>query len=189
MEDFIRKEIRKTRILGKRRGIVHVYTGNGGGKTSTALGRALRAVGHKQKVVIVQFLKAWKNTGEYKIAERLTPYYEIHLFGRKEYINLNNPGELDREMARKGLEFAGECLKKKPDLLILDEVNYACAYNILDTGEVVELIKTRAEKTSVILTGRYAPEELKRMADIVTEINDVKSKRCMRYTAQKGIEF
>ncbi|MCK4435107.1 cob(I)yrinic acid a,c-diamide adenosyltransferase, partial [Candidatus Bathyarchaeota archaeon] len=87
-------------------GYVYIYTGTGAGKTANALGLALRSVGHKHKVVLIQFLKWWKNTGEYKIRKMLAPYYEIYQFGRKGWHGLDNLGEEDKELARKALDFA-----------------------------------------------------------------------------------
>jgi cob(I)alamin adenosyltransferase len=87
-------------------GYTYLYTGTGAGKTTNALGLALRSIGHKRKVIIIQFLKWWKNTGEYKIRHLLAPYYEIHQFGRKGWIGLDNLDERDRRLAEKALNFA-----------------------------------------------------------------------------------
>ena len=107
-------------------GHIYLYTGTGGGKTVNALGLALRSVGHEHKVVIIQFLKWWKNTGEYKIREKLQPYYQIYQFGRYGWKGLDNLGEEDRRLTKEGLEFAKKVVKeKKTHLLILDEINLA----------------------------------------------------------------
>jgi cob(I)alamin adenosyltransferase len=97
-------------------GNIYLYTGNGAGKTANALGLALRSVGHKRKVVIIQFLKWWKNTGEYKIRTLLKPYYEIHLFGRKGWIGLSNLGDEDRKLAQKALRFGKGCPREETRL-------------------------------------------------------------------------
>jgi ATP:corrinoid adenosyltransferase len=90
---------------------------NGAGKTTNALGLALRSIGHRHTVVIIQFLKWWKNTGEFRIKKMLAPYYEIHQFGRKGWIGLSNLGEQDREPAQKALKFAEKIVKeKKPNI-------------------------------------------------------------------------
>ncbi len=106
-------------------GSIHVITGRGFGKTTSALGVALRCAGHRGKrAVIVQFMKGRKNVGEYKIAKRLSPNYDIHQFGSPNFVNLKHPSEIDRKKAQEGLRFAVAILmKKKPDLLVLDEIN------------------------------------------------------------------
>jgi len=102
-------------------GYIYLYTGTGAGKTANALGLALRSIGHKHKVIIVQFLKWWTNTGEYKVQKQLAPYYEIYQFGRKGWVGLSNLGDEDRELAKKALKFAEQIVnQKKPHLLILE---------------------------------------------------------------------
>ena len=165
-----------------------MYTGTGGGKTTNALGLALRSVGHSHKVVIIQFMKWWKNTGEYKIRKRLKPYYEIYQFGRKGWIGLSNLGEEDKKLAKKGLKFAEKVVKERePHLLVLDEINLAVHCKLLDASEVLELLDKVPEKTDVVLTGRYAPKELVDRADFVNEIVDVKHPEKIPTT--KGIQY
>lgn len=168
-------------------GYVYLYTGNGAGKTANALGLALRCVGHKQKVVIIQFLKWWKNTGEYRIRNKLKPYYEIYQFGRKGWIGLKNLNEKDKKLAEKGLEFAKKKLKKRPDLLVLDEINLALYCKLLDVKDVLKFLEKIPKKTTVVLTGRYAPKELIERADFVNEIIDVKHPKKIPTT--KGIQY
>jgi len=169
-------------------GYIYLYTGTGGGKTTNALGLALRSVGHRHRVVIIQFMKWWENTGEYKIRKRLEPYYEIYQFGRKGWIGLSNLGEEDRKLAKKGLKFAEKIMKEKePHLLVLDEVNLAVQCKLLDTSEVLELLDKVPEKTDVVLTGRYGPKELVERADFVNEIVDVKHPEIIPTT--KGIQY
>jgi len=156
-------------------GYIYLYTGTGGGKTANALGLALRSVGHGRKVVIIQFLKWWKNTGEYKIREKLQPFYEIYLFGREGWIGLDNLGEEDRRLTKEGLVFAKKVVEeKKPHLLVLDEINLALHCNMLDVNEVLEFLDSVPEETDVVLTGRYAPKELLERADFVNEVKDLK---------------
>ena len=120
-------------------GHIYLYTGNGAGKTTNALGLALRSIGHKRKVIVIQFLKWWKNTGEYKIRKMLAPYYEIYQFGRKGWHGLSNLGEEDKKLAHKALKFAEKIVKeKKPHLLVLDEINLALHCKLLDVKEVLE---------------------------------------------------
>ena len=169
-------------------GYIYLYTGTGGGKTTNALGLALRSVGHRRKVVIIQFLKWWKNIGEYKIRKRLAPYYEIYQFGRKGWIGLGNLGEEDKKLAEKGLEFAEKVVReKKPHLLVLDEINLAVHCKLLDANEVVEFLEEIPNKTDVVLTGRYAPKGLIEKADFVNEVKDIKHPKEIPTT--KGIQY
>jgi cob(I)alamin adenosyltransferase len=169
-------------------GYIYLYTGTGAGKTTNALGLALRSVGHKRRVIIIQFLKWWKNTGEYKVRNLLAPYYEIYQFGRKGWHGLSNLGEEDKKLVRKGLKFAEKIVKeKKPDLLVLDEINLVLYCQLLDTKEVLEFLNKIPKKTDVVLTGRYAPEELVERAQFVNEIVDVKYSEEMVTT--KGIQY
>ena len=179
---------KKSKKSAKKRGMIYLYTGTGAGKTTNALGIAMRCVGHKQKVVIIQFLKWWKNTGEYKIRKQLEPYYEIHQFGRKGWIGLNNLDERDKKIAEKAFEFAKQVVKeKKPRVLVLDEITIALNKKLLNKDEVIEFLLNMPPTTDVVLTGRYAPEELWDVADFVNVIMDNKHPRKM--IAKKGIQF
>jgi len=156
-------------------GYIYLYTGTGGGKTANALGLALRTVGHKRNVIIIQFMKWWKNTGEYKIRKTLEPYYEIHQFGRKGWHGLNNLKEEDRKLARKALNFARQAMiRKKPHLLVLDEINLAVYAKLLNINDVLALLDLVPKRTHVVLTGRFAPKELIERADFVNEVVAVK---------------
>ncbi len=169
-------------------GYIYLYTGTGAGKTTNALGMALRSVGHKRKVLIIQFLKWWKNTGEYKIRNMLKPYYEIYQFGRHGWIGLGNLGEEDAKLARKALKFAENAVKeKKPQLLVLDEINLALSCGLLDVREVIALLDRIPKSTDVVLTGRNAPQELIDRAEFVNEVRDIKYPKTMVTT--KGIQY
>jgi cob(I)alamin adenosyltransferase len=169
-------------------GNTYLYTGTGAGKTANALGLALRSVGHKHKVVIIQFLKWWKNVGEYKIRKRLAPYYEIYQFGRKGWQGLNNLGEEDKKLAREALKFAEKIVKeKRPHLLVLDEINLALHCKLLDVEEVLRLLDKLPKDTDVILTGRFAPNELIERAEFVNEIKDIKHPKEM--VTKQGIQY
>ncbi len=168
---------------------VHLYTGEGEGKTTTSLGLALRAIGHNKKVIIIQFMKGWKNIGEYKIRNKLKPLYEIHQFGRKEWVNLTNPEKVDIDLAKKGLDFAKQCLKKKPFLLILEEINLAVNVGLLNVNDVLDVIKKVPKETTVVLTGRRAHKKLIQRADLVTEMRMVKHPFKKGVRAKPGLEF
>jgi len=163
--------------------LIYLITGNGGGKTTQALGLAVRALGHGKKVVIIQFMKG-RATGEYKF---LSKHCTIKQFGAKSFVNLKSPSKKDKELAQQGLAFAKEALKTKPFLLILDEVNLACAVGLLDVKDVIDLLNKRG-RTNIVLTGRYAPQELVKTADIVTEVADLTPKS-KRMPAKKGLEY
>jgi cob(I)alamin adenosyltransferase len=172
----------------ERIGHVYLYTGTGAGKTANALGLALRSVGHKRKVVIVQFLKWWKNTGEYRIQKMLEPYYEIYQFGREGWIGLGTLGDEDKKLAEKALKFAEKIVKeKKPDLLVLDEINLVLYSQLLDTKDVLRLLDKIPKGTDVVLTGRFAPQDLIDRADFVNEIKEIKSAKTTVTT--KGIQY
>lgn len=169
-------------------GYIYLYTGNGAGKTCNALGLALRSMGHSQKVVIIQFLKWWKNIGEYKIRTKLKSYYEIYQFGRTGWIGLKNLNEDDKKLAEKGLNFAENIMmEKKPNLLVLDEINLALDCKLLDIRDVLELLEKVPKKTTIVLTGRNAPKELVKRADFVNEIKDLKHPSKIPTT--KGIQY
>ncbi|HDO19627.1 MAG TPA: cob(I)yrinic acid a,c-diamide adenosyltransferase [Thermoplasmatales archaeon] len=167
------------------RGRVIVYTGNGQGKTTASLGVALRSIAHGKKVVIIQFMKGRKDTGEYLIRKELGNY-EIYQFGREGFVDLSNPSEEDKNIAREGLEFAGEKLKEEPHLMILDEINIASKIGLVSVDDVINLIKRKPKKTTIILTGRYADQRIVDIADMVTEMREIKRRDI---SPLEGIEF
>ncbi len=169
---------------------IHVYTGEGEGKTTTALGLALRAVGHKHKVVVVQFLKGRRYVGEYKIKSLLKPYYEIHQFGKEHFIDIKKPTEEDRKMARKAFEFAKKAVEeKRPDLLVLDEINLAMHAKLIDVDEVVNWLGSLPREITVVLTGRKAPKKIIAIADLVTMMKKVKHPYDEGMPAEEGVEY
>jgi len=173
-------------MVGKR-GTVYLYTGEGAGKTTNALGLALRCLGHGYKVVIIQFLKWWKNTGEYKFRKKMPSNYEIYQFGRRGWIGLKNLTEKDKTLCKKALNFAKKKAKEKPRLLVLDEINLALDCKLLDVNEVIEFLKTVPKETNVVLTGRRAPKKLVEFADFVNEVIDIKHPD--EIPTDKGIQY
>ncbi|NOQ48313.1 MAG: cob(I)yrinic acid a,c-diamide adenosyltransferase [Methanococcoides sp.] len=173
--------------MGK--GMVYLYTGEGEGKSTSAFGLALRAVGHGYKVIIIQFMKDRKYIGEYKIKDRLSPEYEIYQFGRKEFINLKNPEPEDYKLAAEALEFAKKAIQRGPRLLILDEINLAAHFGILKTEDVLKLLEDIPEETTLVLTGRRAPKELIERADLVTEMRFLKHPYKKNIPAREGVEY
>jgi len=156
-------------------GKVFLYYGTGAGKTTNALGLALRCVGHGLKAVIIQFMKGRKDIGEYLVRERLAPYYKIIQFGRTGWVDFKNPSEKDKALAREGLKEAERLLKTKPHLLVLDEVCLAAFIGLISVRDVLDLLDKVPEETDVVLTGRYCPPELINRADFVNMIVEVKA--------------
>ena len=157
------------------KGMIQVYTGNGKGKTTAALGLALRAVGHGRKVVIIQFLKGQELSGERVSAKLLAPLLKIIPMGRHGFINTVNPDPRDKELARKALEYAKDLMRKNAcDILILDEINVAVAYNLILVEELLEVMDSKPETMELILTGRNALPKVLEKADLVTEMKNLK---------------
>lgn len=171
------------------KGLMQVYTGNGKGKTTAALGLALRAVGHGCRVVMFQFMKGDEGYGEIAAA-RLLPGFTIVQCGRCEFVDLDHPAAVDRRMAAAGWEQAQEALTSGHyDLVILDEINVALACGLLPLPQVLDGLSHRAVHTEVVLTGRYAPEALLAAADLVSEMVEVKHPYAGGVAARQGIEY
>jgi cob(I)alamin adenosyltransferase len=167
-------------------GYVQVYTGNGKGKTTAALGISLRAVCAGKKVCFAQFIKGMKYS-ELEAVKYL-PNFDIIQFGRDCFI-YNNPTSEDIEVARDGLERCREILKSGfYDLVVLDEINIALFYKLFSSEEVLEMLNQKAANVEVILTGRYAPQEIIDRADLVTEMKEIKHYYSKGVPARVGIE-
>ena len=173
----------------KRKGLVIVNTGDGKGKTTAALGLAFRALGHRMRVVVIQFIKGQWTPGEIKAAKRLAPELEIHALGDGFTWVTKNPGQ-DRATTQKIWALAAEkILSGAYDLVILDEANVAMKHGYLDPGQVIDVLRRRGPLVHVVLTGRGAPTEIVAFADLVSEINTVKHPYKQGVRAQIGIEF
>ncbi len=173
----------------KRLGLLHVYTGEGRGKTSAALGIALRSAGHQYKVLIVHFLKGHKDYGEMLVQKKLAPYIEVVQFGTPESTNLEDPQAMDQYLAQQALEYARSAMKhSRPDVLILDEINTAAKAGMVDIQELLDFLDNRHQQTEVILTGRDAPKELMNAADIVTVMTTTKHPQAETFEPRRGIE-
>jgi cob(I)alamin adenosyltransferase len=167
---------------------IFVYTGRGWGKTTAALGVALRAVGHGKRVVVVQFMKWRKDTGEMLVQGRIGPGFEIHQFGRPGWISLRDLDERDRRMAERGLRFAERVLEEgKVDVLVLDEINLAVHCGLLRVEEVERLLEKVPKGVHVLLTGRLAPRRLIELADFVVRMEPVK--RPKRIKPIEGVNY
>lgn len=175
------------------KGLVIVYTGSGKGKTTAALGLALRAIGHSLKVLILQFIKGTWRVGELKAAEKLAPMLEMEQLGIG-FIDFKNGNpvitQAQRNNALKSFKYACEkIMSGLYDVVILDEINNLIDYNLLDIGKVIDAIKNRPAKLSVVLTGRNAHRELIEIADIVTEMKEIKHIFRKGIKARKGIDY
>ncbi|TET71094.1 MAG: cob(I)yrinic acid a,c-diamide adenosyltransferase [Candidatus Aminicenantes bacterium] len=171
------------------KGYIQVYTGDGKGKTTAALGLALRAAGYKHKVYIGQFLKGQKY-GELLSAKKLSPYITIEQFGRKGFIHVTkDPDEEDIKRAKRGLKKCLEAmLSRKYRIITLDEINVAVDLNLITEEEVHEFLDKRPEDVEIILTGRYAPPSFLKRADLVTEMKEKKHYYKKGVKAREGIE-
>ena len=175
----------------ERRGLVIVHTGDGKGKTTAALGLAMRAFGAELKVLILQFIKGKKKSGELKALEVLknfSPTIEVKQCGLG-FITKENFAE-QKQSARAAVELAqAEILSGAWDLIILDEINYAVKFGLLDAADILELIKIRPPEVHLVFTGRDALPELIDKADLVTEMKLIKHPFQDGIATQVGIEF
>jgi len=155
-------------------GMVQVYTGDGKGKTTAALGCALRAAGHGARCVMISFMKDDPDYGEARVAGSI-PGFELKQMGRDTFVNFKDPDPVDVAMAQKAWEEGKRIvLAKEADLLILDEACLAMAKDLIDTKEVVAFLRENRNGTEIIFTGREAPQELIDAADLVTDMREVK---------------
>jgi cob(I)alamin adenosyltransferase len=169
--------------------MIQIYTGNGKGKTTAALGLALRAVGHGLKVIMIQFMKGKISYGELKAAQSL-PGFTIEQFGRPDFVNPEHPDKEDIRLARKGLQRAQEVIASTAyDIIILDEIIVAVSFGLISVDEVIDLIKRTSADTELILTGRYMPPELEQHADLISEIRETKHYFQRGIKSRRGIDY
>ena len=190
-------------------GLVQIYTGNGKGKTTASLGLALRAVGHGFRVHMIQFTKGRCYAGELATAQKLSPLFTVSQFGRgcrigalirqgyKKctscgdcFLKDRGPDEGDFEYARFGYEEAMEYLSEgRCDILVLDEIGNAIRYNLITTAQVIELIEKKPGNIELILTGRAIPEDITELADLVTEMKEIKHPYKKGVKSRRGVEY
>lgn len=167
--------------------MIQVYTGKGKGKTTAALGLALRAAGAGLKIYIGQFVKG-KNYAELNALKKIKNI-KVEQFGRSCFIK-KAPNQKDIELARNGLEKIKKIISKRVyDVVILDEINIALKLKLLALKDAINLIKKTPKKIELVLTGRYAHPEILRLADLVSEIKEIKHYYRKGIKARKGIEF
>ncbi len=166
-------------------GLVHVYTGNGKGKTTAALGLCLRAIGQGLKCCFIQVMKG-QDCGEWNIREALFNF-DMYRFGTCNFVT--EPTEVDRFWADKAVEkFEEAVVSGEYDLVVFDEVCVATYYKLIDPVKVIEILKKRGN-TEVVLTGRYAPEEFIEFADYVTSMEEIKHPYQKGILERRGIEY
>ena len=173
-----------------RKGLICIHTGNGKGKTTAAIGAAIRAAGQGLNVLVLQFMKGQKNIGEMKALAETNLPITIRQYGRTVFFKSRACELIDIHKAHVGLSAFKEALKSKSyDLIILDEINMAIDFGLLKLDEVLEVLKQKPPGLHLILTGRNAPAPLIEMADLVTEMKELKHHYHNGVAAQKGIEF
>lgn len=172
----------------KERGLIQIYTGDGKGKTTAALGLALRAAGWGMKTVIVQFMKNSKNSGELKALAGI-PQISVFSYGNDYLLYHKNVCIQDVLLAKEALQKARESMREDIDILILDEINNALDFGLLEEAEVLELLRNKPARLEIIATGRDASEAMLAAADLVTEMRELKHPYQRGIKARKGIEY
>jgi len=174
--------------MSLEKGLIHVYTGNGKGKTTAAIGLGLRATGNGLNVYMIQFMKG-RRYSEIDALEHI-PNFTVVQFGRDEFVSKENPEQVDIDLARKGFEYAKKILKEgEHDVVILDEINVAVDFNLIPLNDVLKLIEEKPEKVELVLTGRYAHPDIVKQADLVSEILEIKHPYQEGTLSRKGIDW
>ena len=173
-------------------GLVIVYTGKGKGKTTAALGMALRAVGHDRRICMIQFIKGSWHYGEMTSSKLLEPQFELVAVG-KGFVGIlddKSPREEHVKIAREAVQISREKIQsKKYDIIILDEINYAVNLGLVEVNDVLDLIKIKPSTLHLVLTGNYARDEIINVADLVTEMKEIKHPFQVGIKAKKGIDY
>ena len=176
----------------RRDGLVIVYTGKGKGKTTAALGMALRAIGYNYKICMIQFIKGSWHYGEMMSSKRLEPEFELIAVG-KGFVGIlddKSPRKEHERVAQEALLLSKEKIEsKKYDIIILDEINYAVNLGLIKLEEVLNIIKIKPPKLNLVLTGNYAKKEIMDVADLVTEMREIKHPFKSGLKAKRGIDF
>jgi cob(I)alamin adenosyltransferase len=181
-------EMESTATVAKR-GLVMVITGNGKGKTTSAFGQALRAIGQGYKVCMIQFMKGRKY-GEVIAGEKYLPDLTFYQFGLDSFVMRDNPAGVDVELARQGFAKAKEVVSSgQYDMVILDEINVAVDFGLIPEEEVLQMIKNKPPNVDLLLTGRYASEKLREIADMVSEVTEIKHHYSAGIKDRAGIEY
>lgn len=170
-------------------GLIQVYTGDGKGKTTAAIGQAVRAAGQGLRSCLIQFMKGQSDYGELKALAGI-PEITVRQFGRAEFVNKKAPDPKDIQEARKALECGRQAmLSGEYDIVILDEVNVALDFQLISLSDILALCDAKPEKVELVLTGRYAPPEIVQRADLVTEMRSLKHPYDKGIPGRRGIEY
>ena len=174
------------------KGLTIVYTGKGKGKTTAALGIALRATGYKKKICMIQFIKGSWHYGEMDSSKRLEPEFEMIAVG-KGFVGIiddKTPKEVHKKIAREAIKISNEKIQSgNYDIVILDEINYAVNLELISVNDVLNIIKSKPAKVDLVLTGNYAKDEIMDVSDLVTEMREIKHPFQQGIKAKKGIDF
>lgn len=172
------------------KGYIHIYTGNGKGKTTAALGLALRAAGHKKRTYIAQFMKKMPYGELFAIADHLAGYITIEQFGLPGFHHSGqgvSPEE--KQAALAGIAAVHQAIASHQySIIILDEANILCYFNIIDISDLLDIIDKKPADIELIFTGRNAPDQLIQRADLVTEMTEIKHYYTQGVQARNGIE-
>jgi len=177
---------------GTSRGLKIVYTGNGKGKTTAALGMCVRAVGYEWKICLIQFIKGSWKYGELEGVKRLAPNLELHVVGEGfvGIIDDKKDRRVHKEAARKGLALARQKIESGTyDLVILDELNVALKLGLVSKKDVQEMLTDCPDRQHLVITGRDAPDWLIEQVDLVTAMTEIKHPFTQGIPAQKGIDW
>jgi cob(I)alamin adenosyltransferase len=174
------------------KGLTIVYTGKGKGKTTAALGIALRATGYKKKICMIQFIKGSWHYGEMDSSKRLEPEFEMVAIG-KGFVGIiddKSPKTDHQKIAKEAIRISNEKIQSgRYDIVILDEINYAVNLNLISLEDVLDLIKSKPQNVDLVLTGNYAKNEVIEAADLVTEMREIKHPFQQGIKAKRGIDF
>jgi cob(I)alamin adenosyltransferase len=171
-----------------RKGYIQIYTGSGKGKTTAALGLALRSAGAGHKVFFAQFVKKTK-CSEHKALERFSDLVTLVQFGTG-FIRGGKITKAQIAAAKRGIEDAKKAVfSSSYDVVVLDEINIAVHYGLVDVEDVLDLLESKPSHVEVLLTGRYADERIAEKADLITEMKEIRHYMHKGITARKGIEF
>lgn len=173
----------------KEKGSLLVVTGSGKGKTTSALGMSLRAAGHGLKVCFIQFIKGAWTTGEAASLKKLNDLIEFHVMGDG-FTWKSRDLEKDKKKADKAFSLAVKAIESGDYfMVVLDEITYPLQYGMIDLDECLETLSRIPSGTTVVVTGRDAPKPVLEMADMISEINEVRHHYKQGVKARKGIEF
>jgi len=170
-------------------GLIQIYTGDGKGKTTAALGLALRAAGHDMQVYIVQFMKGWPHYGEL-VALRCQPNITLKQFGRPDFVDRDNSDPRDVRMAREALQHSLDVIASgEYDVVVLDEINVALDFRLVSLEQVLGLLDAKPRHVELVLTGRSAHPQVVQRADLVTEMLEIKHPYAAGIQGREGIEY